>query len=288
MSSDGHVIRGYSSKYTVNDREMLSSIVLFEGAGGVGKSTSLKHISLVWANGESRQLKKFDFVFCAALKLVKQNQSLEEIIVKQHAVLKRHNVTPNEIKQIFEGKMNQKILLLLDGYDEYLKGTSGHVDSALIKESLPYSTIVLTSRETTEVYKLKPFMDVEAEIIGFDPKQVKEYITKFLGSDRKYHELWKLLCVQKHDTKGCHEQSTNQPVRGSIAKTEAICELQPDLNGIMQVPIMLHMLCVLFQRKVSFPKTRTGIISAIAKRCPDWESQAKKLMMCTRKFLTWP
>ena len=63
------------------------------GQGGVGKSTSLKHISLAWANGESTQLKQFDFVFHIALKIFKPSQSLEGQIVEQHAALKRHKVS---------------------------------------------------------------------------------------------------------------------------------------------------------------------------------------------------
>ena len=35
------------------------------------------------------------------------------------------------------------------------------------------------------------------------------------------------------------------------------------------------MVCVLFQRKVSLPQTKTGILSAIVERCPDWEEIRK-------------
>ena len=47
------------------------------------------------------------------------------------------------------------------------------------------------------------------------------------------------------------------------------------LFGILSIPILLNMLCVLFLRKVSLPKTKTGIISAIVNRCPDWENIRK-------------
>ena len=52
----------------------------------------------------------------------------------------------------------------------------------------------------------------------------------------------------------------------------------------MQIPILLHMICVLFQRKVSLPKTRTGIISAIADRCSDWEEIRKSGMKTKKKW----
>ncbi len=214
----------------------LSSLFCIPGAGGVGKSTSLKHISLAWANGDSRQLQQFNFVFHAALKFAKKHQTLEDIIIEQHAALKRQNASPEEIKQILEGKKNQKVLLLLDGYDEYKKGTSTDVDSTLMRESLPHSCVLLTSRDTKEVAELRQFMDVEAEIIGFDPMRVQEYITKYLGSER-CQELIELSNQSQLRREGDY--------------------------GIMQVPIFLHMICVLFLTEKSLPETRTGIISAI-------------------------
>ena len=45
--------------------------------------------------------------------------------------------------------------------------------------------------------------------------------------------------------------------------------------GILCIPILLHMICVLYLRKVSLPQTRTGIMSAIVGRCPDWEEIRK-------------
>ncbi len=214
----------------------------------MGKSTSLKHISLAWANGESSHLKQFDFVFHVALKFVKKNQTLEHLIVQQHKALKRQKVSPTELLLLLEGKTDQNVLLLLDGYDEYKKATSKSVEDALTKEALPHCCVLLTSRDNRELAELKPYMDVEAEITGFDPERVKEYIRKYLGSG----------------------ENTDRLIH--LAEEKNLLE---NRNSIMQVPIFLHMICVLFQRKVSLPRTRTGIISAIVERCPDWEEIRK-------------
>lgn len=229
------------------------------GVGGVGKSTSLKHISLAWANGESSYLGKFDFIFHAALKFAKKNQTLEDMVVEQHGALARHKASSQNIKLILGGETNQRVLLLLDGYDEYTEGTSPDVDNILIR-GLPLSCILLTSRDTKEVAELRPYMDVEAEITGFDPERVEEYISKYLGSDEKCNELIKVA------TKSNLRKKTFKGID----------------YGIMQVPILLHMVCVLFQREVSLPKTRTGVISAVVERCPDWE-EIRKSGKKTRK-----
>ena len=175
------------------------------------------------------------------------------MIVDQHKTLKGENASSSEIKQILEGDKNQKVLLLLDGYDEYKEGTSCHVDQTISRESLPNTCVLLTSRDIKELVELRQFIDVEAEITGFDPQRVEEYITKYLGSSKKCQKLITLA------NKNHLRRETDDRID----------------YGIMQVPIMLHMICVLFQRKVSLPKTRTGIISAIAERCPDWEEIRK-------------
>lgn len=94
----------------------------FAGQGGVGKSTSMKHLALSWADGDSPELTKFDFIFHVALKDVKKDVPLEEIIIAQHSGLKANKVQPEEIRSILEGETNSKVLLLLDGHDEYKTG----------------------------------------------------------------------------------------------------------------------------------------------------------------------
>ncbi len=217
------------------------------GAGGVGKSTALKQLALSWANEESDALRQFDFVFHVALKFVKNDQELEKIILHQHSCLKRQYANVTDIRQILTGKNSKKVLLLLDGHDEYKVGRSRSIDSAITKQSLPNCSILLTSRDTKELIKLRQYVDTEAEITGFDPKRVDEYITKYLGSAEKCQELIALSEI-------------NQLRRRHYGDID---------YGIMQVPIMLHMICVLFQTKASLPKTKTGILSAIAERCPD-------------------
>ncbi len=210
----------------------------------------MKHICFAWAKNKSAHLRQFDFVFHIALKLTKKDQTLEDMIVQQHSALKRHNVPSSRVKEILDGKEKQKILILLDGFDEYQEGTTVHVEEALNKKSLPHSCLVLTSRDTKEVVAIRQYMDIEAEITGFDPEKVEEYIKKYLGSEEKCQELIEL--------------SKSKQLRKDF-----------DQNidyGIMHIPILLHMICVLFQTRVSLPKTRIGIISAIADRCPDWEA----------------
>ncbi len=190
-------------------------------------------------------------MFHVALKNVQKGEALPDIILKQHKGLSRQNVTSDYIANIINNEMHQRVLLMLDGHDEYTPGTSSDIDKAIKRYSLPNCCILLTSRDTKELLDLRPHIDVEAEITGFNPKKVKEYITKYLESRDKCHDL--LQKVRKSNILSASQ---------SLFKHG---------NGILQVPILLHMICVLYQRNVSLPKTMTGVIAAIVERCPDWD-----------------
>ncbi len=218
----------------------------YPGQGGVGKSTSLKQLAFFWANRESEELKQFDLVFHIALKLIKTGDIIEDVVLKQHNGLNRQNISPADVAKIIKGETQQKVLLMLDGHDEYTPGRNCDIDKAIIKSSLPNCCILITSRNRSELKELRPYMDVEAEITGFDPAKVKEYITKYLDSATECKQLLQMA------------QNSN-------------IISQWGEYGILQVPILLHMICVLYQRKVSLPKTMTGVVSAIVERCPDWE-----------------
>ena len=95
-------------------------------------------------------LKQFEYVFHIALKDVKNTDTLESIIVRQHKGLSGNGVQPSEIKHLLERDANRKILLLLDGYDEYRRGNNAHIDKVITKDLYRNCSIVLASRETEQ------------------------------------------------------------------------------------------------------------------------------------------
>ena len=100
--------------------------LIFSAEGGMGKSTALKHLAVSWSDGTMNELAKFEFVFHIALKHVKDNSPIENIIIAQNNGLVANKVKPEEIKNILEGHTNcdGKVLLLIDGHDEYKPGTN--------------------------------------------------------------------------------------------------------------------------------------------------------------------
>ena len=234
--------------------EKLNHVNFISAGGGMGKSTAMKHLAISWADGTSEELKKFDIVFHISLKLVRDNSPIElvrdnspieSIIIAQHVGLKANGVKSEEINGILNGKFKSKTLLLIDGHDEYKSGTNTDIDDAIRKEKLWNCWMILTSRETTQLGDVKQYMDAEVEIRGFDSTNIKSYVSRSLGGE----EIAEKLLDQVEQT-------------GLIVFSESI----------LAIPILLHMICVLFVCNMSLPKTKTGIIQAIVNRCMDREA----------------
>ncbi len=220
------------------------------GAGGIGKTTALKRLAMTWAKRESEELKPFDLVFYLALNSVQNNSTLEDLILQQHTALKNRKVSPCDVRNILEGEGHPRVLLLFDGYDEYKKGSNSHIDNVLTKRgSVPNCCVLVSSRDTKDIGELRQSMNREAQIAGFDPERVVEYITKFLGN-----EYLCLLLIQN-------------AIKCGIAG-----RIWPYDCGIMKIPMFLHMICVLFQRKIPIPGTKTGVVAAFVQGSTDWEA----------------
>ncbi len=211
------------------------------GIGGIGKSTILKYLALSWADGQM-DLNKFDFVFHIALKHVNDNSSIANIIINQHAGLSANNVNEEEICKILTGTFRTKPLILIDGYDEYRKGTNPEIDSALKKGNLWNCWIILTSRPFQEVDLLKPYFDAEAVITGFNEENVQNYASKFLEDEGKGVTLL------------------------SLARTNTIID-------ILQIPLILQMTCVIFMSDKSVPESKTEAARSIVNLSIQYAAQ---------------
>ncbi len=160
---------------------------------------------------------------------------LAKLILQQHKGLIANNVTEQEISELIDGKYQSNILVLIDGFDEYHTGTNSHIDSVLNQSNLWDSWIILTSRPFDKVDSLKPFFDAEATIIGFSDESICSYASQFLESD----EMGKRFL--------------------EIGRKNQIVD-------ILRIPLILQMMCVLFQSGQGLPKSKTQATKAIV----DW------------------
>ena len=189
-------------------------------------------LALDWAEDKApSELQQFEFVFLIALKNVSKNIPLEEIILQQHGRMRNMGVSKEQIKSFIQKK---KVLILLDGYDEYRKGTNTDIDSA-ITDTLGDCFLLVTSRPGD--YMKTPDrdqMDGEVQISGFGCKAIEECSAKYLGNKQRSDDF-----LEK-----CNES---------------------EVDDLLYIPIVLLMLCVLYHASETLPKRKTDIVFGIIK-----------------------
>ena len=138
----------------------------------MGKTASIALLALQWAN-QSDEMKGFDFVWTLRFKLVDERLSLTELIVAQHDRLKARKIKSNYIRSILEGSTGHKVILLLDGYDEYKIGTNKDVDEAI--EFTVGNCFLITTSRPGDCYvskRIRNKMDGIVAIEGFSEENI--------------------------------------------------------------------------------------------------------------------
>ena len=187
--------------------------------------------------------------------------SLVDLIIDEHEQLNKSD--SNLITSVLNGQTNHKVLLLLDGYDEYTPGTNSHIDKA-IQSGVGKCFMILTSRpehdskdkNTTFVSRsVRNAMDGEVRIEGFSQENIQKCSEKFLDSKEKSKEM------------------LNQAKRSGVDK-------------LLSVPIILLMACALFEENQTLPESRTDIFRTILELVID-RSSLKRFnykASCLEKF----
>ena len=160
---------------------------------------------------------------------------MAQIIKSQHNLRK---VNTEHIDSILEGETNHKVLLLLDGYDEYKKGTNKDIDD-VIENKIGNCFLILTSRPGNEsrekMYvskKVRDRMDGELVIEGFSPENIEKCSIQYLLSE----ENSQIFLTQAEET---------------------------ELSALLHVPIILLMSCTLFISNMSLPNSKTELYGDI-------------------------
>ena len=112
------------------------------------------------------------------------NCSLAELVAYEHD-LEKEDI--EVIQSILSGKTGHKVLLLLDGYDEYTPGTNRELDGA-IEKTVGKCLIILTSRPRDGIdftRKIRNKMDDEVVIEGLNGNNIEKLCSRTLEVNRK-------------------------------------------------------------------------------------------------------
>ena len=128
-------------------------------------------------------------MFIIRLRKVDKDTSLAQVIIDQHEELDGED--REYIEALLSRKTKQKVLLLLDGYDEYTAGTNKALDKA-IESGIGNCFTILTSRPGTDsgdkTYvskEIRDKMDGEVRIEGFNEESKKRFCAEYFQSEEE-------------------------------------------------------------------------------------------------------
>ena len=166
--------------------------ILVEGDAGIGKTTLTVSLSENWAN--EKLFQQFELVLLLPLRLNKiaSAASLHELLEILHP---SHEIC-DEVAKYLHKEEGKGTLIIADGWDELSK-TKQLEDSFLYNllfESLPFLSVIVTSRPFSSAPLHGPYIDRFIEIHGFDEDDIKGYIlSEFSDNQAKAENLLKQL-----------------------------------------------------------------------------------------------
>ena len=213
--------------------------ILVEGPPGIGKSTFAWEICRRWDEIES--LRKYHTMVLLKLreKWVLSATSLSDLLRYPS-----HPDFSNSIAEELVQSQGQKLLLVLDGFDEVSHSfhENSVIKSILCRQLLPECTIILTTRPVAKATLrsiCQPRVDKHVEIIGFTEEERVRYITEVFSKEPE---------LQVNFLKYMF--------------------LVPHIKSMMYIPLNCAIIAQVYEesqssRHLAIPKTRTQLYKAL-------------------------
>ena len=208
---------------------------------GIGKTVFTKKATFDWSQQRySETLGEFDLVLLVRLRDVSNLQDVPSIlraceVLDSNGAISVHNLYD------YVCRHQEKVLLILDGYDEYVYSSKNESPVFKIwkKSQLRGCSVVITSREM-KAETLRKYSDAQFKIDGFNYQRQKEFARRFLKDDKDIADFFMYL-------------------------------RQHNLSELAQIPLLLLMLCLLWTKttREALPKERAHIFAQFVKTLFD-------------------
>ncbi len=169
--------------------------VILQGDSGGDKSFIAQKIMLDWAFETSRHFYLVFYLRCEELMCVSEEINLTELLSYSCSL------TSDQISQILQQSPPEKVLFIIDGFDELrltqdIYDMSAHTDplkkaspevilcGLMRRYLIPESSLLVTTRTSNTLNKLLKGKPCFTEIMGFSEKKVETYFQMFFS--KKY------------------------------------------------------------------------------------------------------
>ena len=244
-----------------SDNERCNHLIM-SGLGGMGKTTLFRRIAYLWAVRDnagsqdelvnaSRALGQFELVFLLNIRKFKLGIDLWQTIINQ--------LTPHISGQAKESigeiarVLNVSCLFLFDGLDEMSKEALNN-DMNLLDNSALYNNFVIVSSRPHSVWSFchEHPEYVKVDVLGFDKKSKQLYIEKFFE------------CKQSEE-KDKEKDKANTIPENAVKLFQAKLQEIPILKTLSSFPILLAMMCIIWEADRDLPQYITGVYESALK-----------------------
>ena len=204
---------------------------------GIGKTVFTQKVTFDWSQQKFPQtLGAFDLVLLVRLRDVSNLQHVPSILAASRALTRDGTVSVDNLYN-YVRRHQEKVLLILDGYDEYVysAGNQSPVLEIWNENQLSNCCVVITSREM-KAETLRSSGDAVFKIDGFNYWRQEEFAGRFLKDDEDVEKFFEYL-------------------------------EQQDLRKLAQIPLLLLIMCLLWKGKDrnALPKKRADIFTQFVK-----------------------
>ena len=210
----------------------IKKVILIKGDPGMGKSTLAINICKCWSEGSLLQ------TYNAVILLTLRDPEIQAAKTITDLLLTEGKLRESVLEEII-GCLGERICFLLEGYDELPGQLRKSSVFTKLKEKLPNSTIVYTSRPEA-CDKLESVASRIIKIEGFKEKSIDEYISNTFDNVNNGANLASQLKLQLHK---------NWIVR-----------------EILHIPINVAIVCVIFFHFSTLPETLTELYTLLCLR----------------------
>ena len=221
--------------------------MLVYGRPGIGKSTFCKKAAYDWSKALKEILMNFSILLLIKLRDVCDVGNIRDVLRASKLLA---SDGPISVDSLYDYIINNqdKVLLILDGYDEYSFAEEHSPILAIWKgEQLRDCHVIVTTRQL-ECDKLRGPSHVQLEIQGFKSWERKRtYARKFMASEQDCDEFMSYL-------------------------------KEKDLYDMAEIPLLLLMLCILWKEKhhEGLPKLRADIFTQFIQTMLDHKGEIQQ------------